>query len=166
MPDKERCSPPRGSMIRSTTIGQGCGGAARSSGPPAPAGGLGGAGTVSRDLSEKAPVPCLPLRLIDVPVLAVEDAAYHGKNQAYSDLFLVGFQQNNGLREGVQFDGGNLRFQFRLVVDGLIDFFLALAVGDGLGDRQVALGQLLVDRCGLLRSEEHTSELQSPMYLV
>src|ERR1035441_9583304 len=92
----------------------------------------------------------LPLGLLDVPVLAAKDAAYHGEKRGYAELFLVRFQKNNRLREGVQFDGGNLRFQFRVVVNGLIDLCVALAGGDGLGDRQVALGQLLVDRCGLL----------------
>ena len=55
----------------------------------------------------------------------------------------------------MQFDGDHLRFKVRLAVDLLIDLFLALARGNGLGDRQVTLRHLLVDRRGFFLRVVH-----------
>src|ERR1035437_4848478 len=86
-----------------------------------------------------------------VPVLAQERALHHGENIGRGAvLFLVNLQERNDLREGAQFEGGHLGFQFGFAKDRLIDFLLSLARGDGLGDRQPALGHLVVDRGGFL----------------
>src|SRR5450759_4073462 len=85
-----------------------------------------------------------------VPGLAQERSLHHGENYGYAALLLVNLQGRDNLREGVQFEGGHLRFQFRFTKDRLIDLFLALARGDGLGDRQPALVHLVLDRGGFL----------------
>ncbi|MGD0774746.1 MAG: alginate lyase family protein, partial [Candidatus Solibacter sp.] len=93
---------------------------------------------------------CLLRLLVRVPVLAVERAMHHGEHHLYAALLLIGLQDRDDLGEGVQFDGVHLGFQFRLALDRFIDFFLALARRNGLGDGQAALRHLVMDRRGFL----------------